>query len=126
MNYKDLVKECKKRGITIIGDNGKFSLLDKKGKEHKILNNRDMKKYKSGKITDDLLKFYHVGLLTIIFRKSYLKDLDFIYSYEEDNDISEQEIYENDFDICNVTCSIKIFITYENISVKGTEVVTLV
>ena len=35
------------------------------------------------------------------------------------------EIYENDFDICNVTCSIKIFITYENISVKGTEVVTL-
>ena len=36
------------------------------------------------------------------------------------------EIYENDFDICNVTCSIKIFITYENISVKGTEVVTLV
>ena len=36
------------------------------------------------------------------------------------------EIYENDFDICNVTCSIKIFITYENIPVKGTEVVTLV
>ena len=36
------------------------------------------------------------------------------------------EIYENDFDICNVTCSIKIFITYENISVKGTKVVTLV
>ena len=36
------------------------------------------------------------------------------------------EIYENDFDICNVNCSIKIFITYENISVKGTEVVTLV
>ena len=36
------------------------------------------------------------------------------------------EIYENDFDICNVTCSIKIFITYENISVKGTEVVTLI
>ena len=36
------------------------------------------------------------------------------------------EIYENDFDICNVTCSIKIFITYENISVKGTEVVPLV
>ena len=36
------------------------------------------------------------------------------------------EIYENDFDICNVTCSIKIFITYENISVKGTEVVTIV
>ena len=36
------------------------------------------------------------------------------------------EIYENDFDICNVTCSIKIFITYENMSVKGTEVVTLV
>ena len=36
------------------------------------------------------------------------------------------EIYENDFDICNLTCSIKIFITYENISVKGTEVVTLV
>ena len=36
------------------------------------------------------------------------------------------EIYENDFDICNVTCSIKIYITYENISVKGTELVNLV
>ena len=36
------------------------------------------------------------------------------------------EIYENDFDICNVTCSIKIFITYENISVKGTKTVNLV
>ena len=36
------------------------------------------------------------------------------------------EIYENGFDICNVTCSIKIFITYENISVKGTELVNLV
>ena len=36
------------------------------------------------------------------------------------------KIYENEFYICNVTCSIKIFITYENISVKGTEVVTLV
>ena len=48
MNYKDLIKECKKRGLTILVDNGKFSLLDKKGKSHK-LNNRDMKKYKSGK-----------------------------------------------------------------------------
>ena len=36
------------------------------------------------------------------------------------------EIYENDFDICNETCIIKIFITYENISVKGTNTVNLV
>ena len=36
------------------------------------------------------------------------------------------EIYENDFDICNETCTIKIFITYENISVKGTKTVNLV
>jgi len=36
------------------------------------------------------------------------------------------EIYENNFDICNTTCSIEIFITYENISVKGTKVVNLV
>ena len=35
-------------------------------------------------------------------------------------------IYENDFDICYETCSIKIFITYENISVKGTKIVILV
>ena len=35
-------------------------------------------------------------------------------------------IYENDFDICYETCSIKIFITYENISVKGTKTVILV
>ena len=48
MNYKDLIKECKKRGITIVDDNGKFSELDKNGKSHK-LNNRDMKKYKAGK-----------------------------------------------------------------------------
>ena len=31
-----------------VGENGKFSMLDKKGKSHK-LNTRDMKKYKSGK-----------------------------------------------------------------------------
>ena len=42
----------------------------------------------------------------------------------EENEVLE--IYENDFDICNVTCSIKIYITYENISVKGTELVNLV
>ncbi len=36
------------------------------------------------------------------------------------------EIYENNFDICNTICSIEIFITYENISVKGTKVVNLV
>jgi len=36
------------------------------------------------------------------------------------------EIYENNFDICSETCSIKIFITYENIPVKGTKVVNLV
>jgi len=36
------------------------------------------------------------------------------------------EIHENDFDICNETCIIKIFITYENISVKGTKTVNLV
>ena len=36
------------------------------------------------------------------------------------------EIYENDFDICSDACIIKIFITYENISVKGTKTVNLV
>ena len=34
-------------------------------------------------------------------------------------------IYENDFDICSDACTIKIFITYENISVKGTNTVNL-
>ena len=48
MNYKDLIKECKKRGLTISDDNGKFSLMDKKGKKH-TLNSEDMKLYKSGK-----------------------------------------------------------------------------
>ena len=48
MNYKDLIKECKKRGLTIFNDNGKFSLIDKEGKEHG-LNSEDMKLYQSGK-----------------------------------------------------------------------------
>jgi len=48
MNYKDLIKECKKRSLTLVEENGKFSILDKKGKYHKI-NTSDMKKYKSGK-----------------------------------------------------------------------------
>ena len=30
MTYKELIEECKKRGFTIIDDNGKFSVLDKK------------------------------------------------------------------------------------------------
>jgi hypothetical protein len=34
-------------------------------------------------------------------------------------------IYENDFDICSESCIIKIFITYENISVKGSKTVIL-
>ena len=48
MTYKELIKECKKRGFTLVDDNGKFSVLDKKGKEFP-LNSEDMKKYKSGK-----------------------------------------------------------------------------
>mgnify|MGYP001377944124 FL=1 len=48
MNYKDLIKECKKRSLTLVEENGKFSILDKKGKSQE-LNTRDMKKYKSGK-----------------------------------------------------------------------------
>ena len=48
MTYKELIKECKKRGFTLVDDNGKFSLLDKEGREFP-LNSEDMKKYKSGK-----------------------------------------------------------------------------
>ena len=48
MTYKELIKECKKRGFTLVDDNGKFSVLDNKGKEFP-LNSEDMKKYKSGK-----------------------------------------------------------------------------
>ena len=48
MTYKELIKECKKRGFTLVDDNGKFSVWDKKGKEFP-LNSEDMKKYKSGK-----------------------------------------------------------------------------
>ena len=48
MTYKELIKECKKRGFTLVDDNGKFSVLDKEGRELP-LNSEDMKKYKSGK-----------------------------------------------------------------------------
>ena len=48
MTYKELIKECKKRGLTLVDDNGKFSVLDKEGREFP-LNSEDMKKYKSGK-----------------------------------------------------------------------------
>ena len=48
MTYKELIKECKKRGFTLVDDNGKFSVLDKEGREFP-LNSEDMKKYKSGK-----------------------------------------------------------------------------
>tara|TARA_E500000178_G_C16572137_1_gene552157 strand:+ start:269 stop:457 length:189 start_codon:yes stop_codon:yes gene_type:complete len=48
MTYKELIEECKKRELTIVDDNGKFSVLDKKGKKHP-LNSEDMKLYKSGK-----------------------------------------------------------------------------
>lgn len=48
MTYDELITECKKRGLTIVDDNGKFSVLDKNGKEFPI-NSEDMKKYKSGK-----------------------------------------------------------------------------
>ena len=43
-----IIEECKKRELTIVDDNGKFSVLDKKGKKHP-LNSEDMKLYKSGK-----------------------------------------------------------------------------
>ncbi len=58
MKYVELINECKKRGLTIIDDNGKFSVLDKKGVSSK-LNSRDMKKYKSGKedVPDYFLEF---------------------------------------------------------------------
>ena len=42
--------------------------------------------------------------------------------WEQDEQIT---IYENDFDICSDACTIKIFITYENISVKGTQQINL-
>ena len=42
--------------------------------------------------------------------------------WEQDEQIM---IYENDFDICSDACTIKIFITYENISVKGTQQINL-
>ncbi len=48
MTYNELIKECKKRGFTLVDDNGKFSVLDKEGREFP-LNSEDMKKYKSGK-----------------------------------------------------------------------------
>ena len=48
MTYDELIIECKKRGLTIVDDNGKFSVLDKNGKEFPI-NSQDMKNYKSGK-----------------------------------------------------------------------------
>ena len=48
MTYKELIKECKKRGFTLVDDNGKFSVIDKEGREFP-LNSEDMKKYKSGK-----------------------------------------------------------------------------
>tara|TARA_B100000965_G_scaffold225756_1_gene188970 strand:- start:5370 stop:5561 length:192 start_codon:yes stop_codon:yes gene_type:complete len=58
VKYVELINECKKRGLTIIDDNGKFSVLDKKGVSSK-LNSRDMKKYKSGKedVPDYFLEF---------------------------------------------------------------------
>ena len=61
MTYIELINECKKRGLTIIDDNGKFSVLDKKGVSSK-LNSRDMKKYKSGKedVPDYFLEFLDV------------------------------------------------------------------
>ena len=61
MKYIELINECKKRGLTIIDDNGKFSVLDKKGVSSK-LNSRDMKKYKSGKedVPDYFLEFLDV------------------------------------------------------------------
>tara|TARA_A100001015_G_C14626374_1_gene569906 strand:+ start:427 stop:618 length:192 start_codon:yes stop_codon:yes gene_type:complete len=58
MKYKELINECKKRGLTIIDDNGKFSVLNKKGVSSK-LNSSDMKLYKSGKedVPDYFLEF---------------------------------------------------------------------
>ena len=48
MTYKELIEECKKRGFTLVDDNGKFSVLDKEGRDFPIIS-EDMKKYKSGK-----------------------------------------------------------------------------
>tara|TARA_B100001250_G_scaffold303506_1_gene265215 strand:+ start:53 stop:244 length:192 start_codon:yes stop_codon:yes gene_type:complete len=58
VKYKELINECKKRGLTIIDDNGKFSVLNKKGVSSK-LNSSDMKLYKSGKedVPDYFLEF---------------------------------------------------------------------
>tara|TARA_Y200000002_G_C22545723_1_gene605986 strand:- start:89 stop:280 length:192 start_codon:yes stop_codon:yes gene_type:complete len=58
MKYKELINECKKRGLTIIEDNGEFSVLNKKGVSSK-LNSSDMKLYKSGKedVPDYFLEF---------------------------------------------------------------------
>ena len=62
MTYKELIEECKKRGFTIVDDNGKFSVLDKKGKKHP-LNSEDMKKYKSGK---EEVPSYFLELLDVL------------------------------------------------------------
>lgn len=56
--------------------------------------------------------------------KCIIIESDFKSDFWEETEIIG--IYENNFDICSETCSIKIFITYENISVKGTKVVNLV
>ena len=56
--------------------------------------------------------------------KCIIIESDFKSDFWEETEIIG--IYENNFDICSETCSIKIFITYENISVKGTKVVSLV
>ena len=62
MTYKELIEECKKRGFTIVDDNGKFSVLDKKGKKHP-LNSEDMKKYKSEK---EEVPSYFLELLDVL------------------------------------------------------------
>ena len=61
MTYDELIAECKKRGLTIVDNNGKFSVLDKNGKEFPI-NSEDMKKYKSGKeeVPAYFLEFFDV------------------------------------------------------------------
>ena len=43
--------------------------------------------------------------------------------WEEDENII---IYENNFDICSDSCTIKIYITYENVLVKGTTQIKLI
>ena len=65
-----------------------------------------------------------------LFRDDHNTNIDFsIIESGEKNDSWERNekiaIFENDFDICNSTCIIKITVTYEGIPVKGTSDIEL-